>query len=120
MTNGQLLKKARKQANLSQKELAEKLNVSASMIGQYENDLRNPKFETLKKIATALNVDPFSLMDFDTTSDYLCDRINNRAKYLLESFDQLNDEGQCKAVERVEELTEIPKYQKEKAPSEGE
>ena len=31
---------------------------------------------------------------------------------LLTAFDQLNPEGQTKAVERVEELTEIPKYQK--------
>ena len=32
---------------------------------------------------------------------------------LLTAFDKLNDEGQQKAVERVEELTEIPKYKKE-------
>lgn len=31
---------------------------------------------------------------------------------LLEAFDKLNPEGQRKAVERVEELTEIPKYKK--------
>lgn len=31
---------------------------------------------------------------------------------LLSAFSQLNEEGQQKAVERVEELTEIPKYQK--------
>lgn len=29
------------------------------------------------------------------------------------AFDRLNDEGQQKAVERVEELTEIPRYQKD-------
>lgn len=33
-------------------------------------------------------------------------------KMLLYAFEQLNDEGQQKAVERVNELTEIPKYQK--------
>lgn len=32
---------------------------------------------------------------------------------MIQSFSKLNDEGQQKAVERVEELTEIPKYQKE-------
>lgn len=56
MTVGELIKRARKQNNLSQKELAEKLGVSASMIGQYENDLRNPKIDTLRRIAEALNV----------------------------------------------------------------
>lgn len=56
MTTGKRIQQARKNAKLSQKELGEKLGVSASMIGQYENDLRNPKTETLVKIANALNV----------------------------------------------------------------
>ena len=44
---------------------------------------------------------------------------------LVNAFDLLNDAGQQKAVERVEELTEIPKYQRQPpqeppaAPSEG-
>lgn len=41
---------------------------------------------------------------------------------LVNAFDLLNDAGQQKAVERVEELTEIPKYQRQEqpaAPSEG-
>ena len=44
---------------------------------------------------------------------------------LVNAFDLLNDAGQQKAVERVEELTEIPKYQRQTpqepptAPSEG-
>lgn len=112
MTTGELIKQARKQRNMSQKELAEKLGVSASMIGQYENDLRNPKLETIQRIANALEVDPYSLMDFDTATAALEDRINNKSKDLLAAFDRLNDEGQSKAVERVEELTEIPKYKK--------
>ena len=35
---------------------------------------------------------------------------------LVKAFSQLNPDGQNKAVERVEELAEIPKYQKEKPP----
>ena len=31
---------------------------------------------------------------------------------LIVAFTKLNSEGQDKAVERVEELTEVPKYQK--------
>ena len=38
--------------------------------------------------------------------------LSDGAHKLLNAFDQLNDEGQQKAVERVEELTEIPKYKK--------
>ena len=33
------------------------------MIGQWENDLRNPKSKTLQRIATALNVPIYDLMD---------------------------------------------------------
>lgn len=56
MTTGQCIQRARKNAGLSQKQLGEKLGLSASMIGQWENDLRNPKYETLKRIADALGV----------------------------------------------------------------
>lgn len=35
---------------------------------------------------------------------------------LMDAFYSLNDVGQLKAVERVEELVEIPKYQKSPAP----
>lgn len=40
------------------------------------------------------------------------------AEKLVDAFLSLNDAGQQKAVERVEELTEIPKYQRQ--PEEGE
>ena len=39
-----------------------------------------------------------------------------RAITCLKALGLLNDEGQQKAVERVEELTEIPKYQRPDAP----
>ena len=54
MEIGERIKLSRKKAGLTQKELGELLNVSAAMIAQYENNLRNPKFETLDKIANAL------------------------------------------------------------------
>lgn len=61
MTTGKRIQQARKAKGLSQKQLGEKLDVSASMIGQYENDLRNPKVETLLRIAAALNVSMYYL-----------------------------------------------------------
>lgn len=56
MTTGQRIQQARKALGLSQKEFGAQLNVSGSMIGQYENDLRNPKRETLARMANALDV----------------------------------------------------------------
>lgn len=57
MTTGQRIQQARKAANLSQRALGQKLGVSGSMIAQYENDLRNPKQETLQRMADVLEVD---------------------------------------------------------------
>lgn len=61
MSVGQNIKKARKKAGMTQKELAQKLGLSFQSIAQWENDLRNPKVETLRKIANALECDPAEL-----------------------------------------------------------
>ena len=63
MTTGQRIQRARKKAGLSQRQLGEKLGLSASMIGQWENDLRNPKVETLQRIADALLIRFEELLD---------------------------------------------------------
>lgn len=56
MTTGQRIQNARKRAKLTQKQLGEKLGVSYQSIAQWENDLRNPKIQTLRRIAEALNI----------------------------------------------------------------
>ena len=56
MTVGETLKSLREKVNMTQKELADKLGVSASHISQYERNLRNPSQNQLKKFADALGV----------------------------------------------------------------
>lgn len=56
MTTGQLIKAARKNAGMTQTELAKKLNIPFQSVSQWERDLRNPKYDTLKRIAAALNI----------------------------------------------------------------
>lgn len=65
MTTGERIQAARKEKGLSQQELGKRLGVSGSMIGQYENDLRNPKYDTLQKIADALGVQMGVLIGWD-------------------------------------------------------
>ncbi|MBE7082932.1 MAG: helix-turn-helix transcriptional regulator [Clostridiales bacterium] len=50
------LKSARKKIGLSQKQLADKLNVATSTIGSWENNLRTPKIHTFILVAKALDV----------------------------------------------------------------
>ncbi|WP_312353921.1 helix-turn-helix domain-containing protein [Aminipila sp.] len=66
MSVGKNIKNARKSKGLSQSELGEALSVSQAMIAQYENGVRNPKIETLYKIAHTLGVHPFDLIEEST------------------------------------------------------
>ena len=56
MTAGEQIKAARKKAGLTQRQLGEKLGISYQAVAQWENDLRNPKIESLRAIANALGV----------------------------------------------------------------
>lgn len=62
MTTGQRIKAARKNAKMTQAELAEKLGIPYQSVSQWERDTRNPKYETLKKIADAIGVEWYTLV----------------------------------------------------------
>lgn len=62
MTTGERIKLARKEAGLTQKELGKRLGITYQTVAQWENDLRNPKYDTLKRIADALNIHIFDLI----------------------------------------------------------
>lgn len=55
-TFGQRLKKMREQRGLSQKELAERFNLSQSTIAYYERDKKEPTNATLEKLADYFEV----------------------------------------------------------------
>ena len=69
MSLGKAIQAARKKAGMTQVELGEAIGVSGSMIGQWENDLRNPKPETIRRIANALG-DSFAELLFADSEDY--------------------------------------------------
>lgn len=63
MTFGEKLKNARKEASLSQEQLAEKMSVSRSAIAKWETDKGMPDVNNLKAIAQLLNVSVDYLLD---------------------------------------------------------
>ena len=63
MTLGEKLKEARKQAGLSQEQLAEQLIISRSAIAKWESDLGIPDIENLRALAEHLNISMESLLD---------------------------------------------------------
>lgn len=137
--NYQMIRAARKAAGISQDELAQFLGVNRATISKYETGIIEPSFSQLAQIASYLEIDFGEFLDGEAYRLYQAHRsgfdagvraeqISNMAlrsvfepegysfseteMLLVKTFSQLNPEGQTKAVERVEELTEIPKYQK--------
>ena len=127
---GELIKKARKNKGLTQKQLAEKSKLATVTIQQYERNLREPRLENIIKIAHALNIPPESLFagtrigitsEFDREKlDYLNPGIFSKGniRHMSELLSQLNFTGQEKAIEQIELLTKIPEYRKDYAAQE--
>lgn len=69
MTFGEKLKKARKEARLSQEELAEKMCVSRSAIAKWETEKGMPDINNIKIMANLLNISIDYLLDDGTELD---------------------------------------------------
>ncbi len=66
----EMLAYLRKKENISQEELAKKLNMSRSRIGMYETGQREPDFETLEAFADFFNVDMNTLTGYSNDTLY--------------------------------------------------
>lgn len=99
---------------MSRRKLAISIGVPPSTFQSMMERKRGMTLELLKKIADALGMSIYSLADFDLASEAVTEEINanRRESKLLSHFRNLNDNGQSVAVERVQELTQIPAYQR--------
>lgn len=142
MPTGRDIKLIRQQKGMTQAQLAAAVGTTSQNISQYERGVRNPKIETLQRIAAALGEDITALIPtqrenpkeyaelepYLTTAqksflaeldeEFLQDLIDEaedewfEQKHRLDTaFYKLNDLGRKKAIERIEELAEILKYQ---------
>ena len=98
MTTGDRIRQARKNAGLTQKELADKVGVKFSAIHKYEtNMVVNLKRETIAALADALNVKPSWLMCMDDQNieeKRKDDPVAQQHELLTQLFDQLSPEAQ--------------------------
>lgn len=67
MKFGQNIKQIRKRMNMSQKELATKMEISRSYLSDIENGNKNPSIKTVKKLADSLGLSVTDLFNDDTT-----------------------------------------------------
>lgn len=80
---GENIRKLRKQKGLTQRNLGELCGISEPNIRKYENGKQNPKFETIEKIASALEVPVLELLSFplaDVPTSELLAEIERRCK----------------------------------------
>lgn len=126
MDIGGNIRKARKIRGLTQIDVAEMAEIAVNSLRLYEAGKRTPNLEQLQHIARAIGVEWPSLVDGDfiwddgTTVEIpagmgftasLGGTVKATVRTKIDAaLDKLNPDGQQKAVERVEELTEIPRY----------
>jgi transcriptional regulator with XRE-family HTH domain len=87
---GERITQLRKQFNLSQDELAKQINVSRTIIGNYERNTNTPSIEVILKIAKTFNV----------TVDYLI------GEGEMSSYDK-------EVIKRIEDIDKLDQNTKE-------
>lgn len=68
MSLGERIRAVRLSKGITIQEVANKLGVTYQNISQYERDIRNPKLATLQKIAAALNVNVWEIIQPENTA----------------------------------------------------
>lgn len=112
------LRTIRKEHGLTQAELAEKAGIAVNSVRLYESGKVIPKLDTIARIARAMGL---------TASDFVggqwgkfqggfCSeeevQQDDREAQLIYYFQNLNEKGQATALDRLEELTQLQKYQR--------
>lgn len=91
---GSRLRYLRKQDELTQQQLADKLGIKKSTISMYENGKREPDFDTLESIADFFNVDICTFFPRSDPPDLNLPRQDSlRLKRITSIYLTLNEDG---------------------------
>ena len=103
-------------ANLSYSELASLTKIPKSALQRYATgETEKIPIDRIEAIAKATNVTSEFLMcwtDDIEPEKIVKNNLSDNEKKLLFSYNQLNESGQSKLMERLDELLELPKYKK--------
>lgn len=112
MTTGERIRQLRIEHQMTQEELGAKVGVQKAAIYKYENGLVvNLKRSILEKLALVLDTTPTYLMGMEDAEPAQTS-LTKAQTSLLSVFDELNEEGQTKALEYVEDLVLTGRYKK--------
>ena len=117
---GKRIRLNRKAAGLTQAELAQKLNTPPQSIGQWERGERQPKLDTLLRIASALNTPLEELVDLgalaadraEKTHVVVPNDILEDVLDILDVFVSVKQHARRRIVEYANEVVLIDKYRK--------
>lgn len=137
MTTGEKIKARRKAMEMTLSELAQRVGCSTSAISQYERGTRQPNTSMLLALANALDcgideldgnnlfvsikIDNMNTSSVDIYTRRAADRVISQVELpeLLQfarGYLDLSNEGRKRLFEYLDELTQIPAYQRQIAP----
>ena len=93
---GKRLQELRLSRNLSQEDVAIRLRLHTKTISAYETNIRAPKYEILKKLATLYNTSTDYILNHDNRANLYLDELPPRKQQLvLEIFNAIRREHEA-------------------------
>lgn len=127
MTLGDIIKKYRTENGVSMEYVANLCGITKGYVAMLERNVNSktgrpvkPTIETIAKVCNGLHLDINTVFD-SLDDDYEITipaslttplQLTHQEEHLVITFRGLNEDGREKAVERVEELLDVPRYQK--------
>lgn len=108
----------RKEAKLKQSELAEKIGVSKTTLGSWEQGKSMPDIDKLYELSRVLGVDLVTISGF-RLRDTQADELSLEEQQLITDYREFNAEGKEKVRDYVADLKHNPKYKKRDEPALG-
>lgn len=106
---GKRIIEKRKEFNMTQDELAQKLQISRSALSLYELDRREPNVETLIKLADFFSISSDYLLGIsysgnESPEKYSYPKLTKEETKLLDTFRTLNNDNRIRATARLLDL----------------
>lgn len=112
MNLGETIRSLRNTNDMTQKELADKLSISPSTIGMYEQNRREPDLDTLSKIANVFNVTIDYLVETEKSNETDLPNMIGKQLKLLRETKHKNQQEVCCAL-NIEQST-LVNYENDK------
>lgn len=107
---GNKIREARKAAGLTQRQLADKINVSNTSISNWEKDLSRPDPDTIQYLCWALNVQPNYFFSIEGSTEYPGNIIPMPEMKKLPLIGAIACGQPILAEEHIEDYVDVPKH----------